>query len=152
MVEIVEGDLFKSDAKIICHQVNCQGVMGSGAAKQVREKYPEVYESYKTFCGTKSPKSKLLGEVYAVHITNNDKVICNLFAQENYGYDGKCYTSYEALQKCFDYVKQYSGGETIAMPYMMGCHRGGGDWNTVYKMIEDTFTDCNVILYKYNGV
>lgn len=27
-VVIKEGNVFDSDAKIICHQVNCQGVMG----------------------------------------------------------------------------------------------------------------------------
>ena len=32
---------------ILCHQVNCQGVMGAGLAKQIRSKYPEVYEQYK---------------------------------------------------------------------------------------------------------
>lgn len=39
-VVIKEGNVFDSDAKIICHQVNCQGVMGSGVAKEVRERYP----------------------------------------------------------------------------------------------------------------
>ena len=33
-VVIKEGNVFDSDAKIICHQVNCQGVMGSGVAKE----------------------------------------------------------------------------------------------------------------------
>ena len=40
----------ESGCNIICHQVNCQGVMGSGIAKQVREKYPNVYNSYKKAC------------------------------------------------------------------------------------------------------
>lgn len=32
---------------VVCHQVNCKGVMGAGLAKQIREKHPEVYEAYK---------------------------------------------------------------------------------------------------------
>ena len=32
---------------VICHQVNCQGVMGAGIAKQIRARWPEVYEDYK---------------------------------------------------------------------------------------------------------
>lgn len=47
-VVIKEGNVFDSDADIICHQVNCQGVMGSGVAKEVRERYPEVYYAYWT--------------------------------------------------------------------------------------------------------
>jgi hypothetical protein len=42
MVKIVKGDLLKSDCQYIAHGVNCQGVMNSGIAKQIRDKYPEV--------------------------------------------------------------------------------------------------------------
>ena len=41
------GDVFSSGAQVIVHQVNCMGVMGSGVARIVREKYPEVYLEYK---------------------------------------------------------------------------------------------------------
>ena len=47
MIKHIKRDIFKSGADLICHQVNCQGVMGSGIAKQVREKYPKVYKEYK---------------------------------------------------------------------------------------------------------
>ena len=35
----------------------------------------------------------------------------------------------------------------------MGCHRGGGDWNVVHKMIEEVFADydCEVLICEYNG-
>ena len=49
-IRFVTGDLFSTDAKYICHQVNCQGKMGSGVAKQVREKFPMVFENYKAAC------------------------------------------------------------------------------------------------------
>lgn len=42
MIKHIKGDIFQSSADVILHQVNCQGVMGSGVAKQVREKYPDV--------------------------------------------------------------------------------------------------------------
>ena len=45
-VQIIDGDLFQTHAKYICHQVNCQARMGSGVAKQVRAKYPEVYNAW----------------------------------------------------------------------------------------------------------
>ncbi len=45
--EIIEGNLFDTDAKFICHQVNCMGKMGSGVALQVRQRFPHVYEEYK---------------------------------------------------------------------------------------------------------
>ena len=44
MIKHIKGDIFKSNADAILHQVNCQGVMGSGIAKQVKENFPVVFE------------------------------------------------------------------------------------------------------------
>lgn len=79
------------------------------------------------------------------------QVIINLFAQDKYGYDGRCYTDYDALRKCLETVNKQFAGKRVAMPYLMACHRGGGDWSVVSKMIEDTLTDCDVTLYEYFG-
>lgn len=149
MVKHIKGDIFQSNADVILHQVNCQGVMGSGIAKQVREKYPVVYKTYKELCNQDTPKN-LLG--IAQPVKANDKtIIVNIFAQENFGYDGKCYTDYDALRKGFETVRDNNKDDSIAIPYLMGCHRGGGDWNKVYSMIEEIFADCDVTLYEYNG-
>lgn len=59
MIKHIKCDIFKSGADIICHQVNCQGVMGSGIAKQVREKYPVVYRDYKRMCDIYAPNALL---------------------------------------------------------------------------------------------
>ena len=46
-----------------------------------------------------------------------------------------------------------TNNKIIAIPYLMGCHRGGGDWNAVYKMIEEIFanSNCEVLICEYNG-
>lgn len=166
MIKHIKGNIFQSDADAILHQVNCQGVMGSGIAKQVREKFPTVFQYYKARCDEDKKtrehfglsKSTLLGlaqvcykEDYRVGAVKDTQVIVNLFAQDNYGYDGKCYTDYNALKKCLEFVNRQFAGKKVAIPYLMGCHRGGGDWSIVSKMIEEVFTDCDVILYEYNG-
>lgn len=157
MIKHIECDIFESGARYILHQVNCQGVMGSGVAKQVREKYPKVYDAYKRWCDT-MPHNALLGMVQFVKTKEEYNTsfhgILNLFAQDNFGYDGKCYTDYESLRKCLIYVRNcLVGHPTIAIPYLMSCHRGGGDWNVVYKMIEEVFgdSDCEVLICEYNG-
>lgn len=134
MVKIIDGNLFDTKACIIAHQVNCQQRMNSGVAKQIREFYPAAYRDYIY----RTPK---LGQAVIIDIYSNRK-IANLYGQDKYGYDGKQYTDYNALQKCFDYINDYASqyGYTIAMPYKIGCDRGGADWNVVYQMIEDTFT------------
>lgn len=154
-IRIVNGDIFQSGADVIVHQVNCQGVMGSGVAKQVREKYPNVFQKYRELCNRYKDahnESGLLGVAQIVQTDNGStKYIANLFAQNNFGYDGKCYTNYEALRKCLAYVAQQFRHSTIAIPYLMACHRGGGDWDMVSKMIEEEFEGCDVTFYKYTG-
>lgn len=155
MIKHIKCDIFESGADVILHQVNCQGVMGSGIAKQVKEKYPEVYKSYVALCHQYDPplsRSELLGLVQMVR--TESCIICNLFAQDMYGYDGKCYTNYDALKECFTAVSlnlQANNIKTVAIPYKIGCARGGGDWNVVYQMIEEIFDeDYNVLICEYD--
>jgi O-acetyl-ADP-ribose deacetylase (regulator of RNase III) len=156
MIKHIKCDIFKSGADVICHQVNCQGVMGSGIAKQVKEKYPWVYGTYRDFVfdkyGQKKNSIALLGRSLKVFI-NETTVIENLFGQDTYGRESKIYTDYSALETALRIVKLRSAGKTIAIPYLIGCARGGGDWNIVYKMIEDIFgdSDCDVLICEYNG-
>lgn len=151
MIQHIKCNIFESGADVILHQVNCQGVMGSGVAKQVKERYPNVFWGYKLVCDWCKDKSELLGIAEAYQ--TKDNIIVNLHAQENYGYDGKCYTDYDALKRCLIEVADHIATEhdTIAIPYLMGCHRGGGDWNKVYGMIEEVLGDYNVLICEYNG-
>jgi hypothetical protein len=76
--------------------------------------------------------------------------------QDNFGYNGGIYTNYDALQRCLDKVKafacfDYDIKPVIAFPYLMSCYRGGGDWNIVYKMIEDTFKDFDVEIWRFDN-
>ncbi|MEE1302742.1 MAG: macro domain-containing protein [Bacteroidales bacterium] len=149
-------DIFESGADIICHQVNCQGVMGSGVAKQVREKYPPVYRAYKEWCDKEEPE-ELLGKSQFVPLMNlwqqpkEDELlgIINIFGQLDYGY-GKCHTDYDALKHAFErinlFIHLFEYQPIIAFPYKFGCARGGGDWNVVRGMIEEAFQDCMVFI------
>ena len=156
MVKIIDGDLLKSGADIICHQVNCQGVMGSGVAKQIKEKYPKAYKEYKRLCDEYTDKANLLGMAQRVFCCDDDgTIICNLFAQENYGYNGKCFTDIKALRKCLEDVhfcynrlRQGLSGVRIAMPYKIGCVRGGANWEEVLAIIEEIFEDGEVELWR----
>lgn len=167
MIQIIEGNLFDSNAHIIAHQVNCQGVMGSGVAKQVKERFPYVYRHYKTYIDLHSGNA--LGEIQIIP-TNPDnydekgkiielpnaQYICNMFAQDCYGYDGKQYTDLCALRICFEQICELVTsddlnwrGSVIAMPWKIGCVRGGANWERdVFPMIEEILGNCNVELWK----
>lgn len=149
MVKICEGDLLSSGALFICHQVNCQGEMRSGVAKQIREKWPKVYEEYKKICDLVEDKSILLGIYTFCYMSSEDTVVINMFSQNRYGYDGKRYTNLRALKHCLCRVAaDVPKGARIAMPYKIGCGLGGADWNVVYKMIEKAFENSEVELWK----
>ena len=150
-VTIIDGDLFNTKAKYICHQVNCQGKMGSGVAAQIREKFPEAYEDYNKLCSMTKNKEVLLGEVQTVHCKTG-VVICNLFGQLNYGYNGKTFTSYDAFKNAIDWLNRYiPDGETVAMPFRIGCGLGGADWNRISKMIEQGLGATHTVeLWRWN--
>lgn len=137
MIYEVKGDIVKDKVyDIFCHQVNCQGVMGSGLAKQIRYAYPEVFNCYKNKC---TNDKNLLGTIQ--HVLTSDYRICiNMFAQDQYGRD-KQYTDYTAFKKCLDEIAQkimpLSTVDKIAFPYMIGCGLAGGDWVIVRGMLQD---------------
>lgn len=158
VIQIKNGDLMKSDAQMICHQVNCQGVMGSGVARQIRSKWPLVYKEYRIACETNEAErletKDLLGYCQFVGVKNdagNLAVVANMFAQDRYG-GGQKHTDDAAFAECLRRIAnaaRATGIRTIAMPYMIGCCRGGGDWNTIYNLIETALRDFDVTLFKY---
>lgn len=145
MVKIVSGNLLDATEDVICHQVNCQGVMGSGVAKAIREKWPEVYEAYSRYCDNHDWNSPLGSTQY---VDVNGQTIANMFAQNLYGYDGNRYTSYDAFYKCLEDIDTLPPWYSIAFPYKIGSDRGGASWDVIYAMICDVLGDRDVTIYK----
>lgn len=147
MVKEIKGNLLAADLDVVCHQVNCQGKMNSGIAKSIREKYPQVYKDYNMLCTITQPE-KLLGQVQPVIIDDGKLIVVNMFSQLNYGYDGRRYTSYDAIWSCFNRIHQYMPKDKkIGFPARIGCVRGGANWDIVKKMIEVIFADREVYIY-----
>lgn len=147
MITTIQHDLLTLDCDVIAHQVNCQGVMGAGLAKQIRTRYPNVYEKYCNAC-TRFPATDLLGKIQIITTPNKPK-IANLFAQQYYGRDRK-HTSYDALRMCFIKLRDYAltnNLTTIGLPYGIGCGLAGGDWKIVTRLIEDIFKPSKLTVY-----
>lgn len=147
-VKIIDGDLFNTNAKYICHQVNCRGKMGSGVAAQVRNRYPEVCIQYMELCGVHRQKWWLLGRTQFVPCPDG-KTIVNMFAQDRYGYDSEVYTNYEAFESCLEEIAAFVPKDAvIAMPYKIGCGLGGGNWDNILKLIMQVLSGHTVELWK----
>ena len=148
MAKIIVGNLLESDCEYICHQVNCQGRMGSGIAKQIRNKWEAVYDMYMNVA---SPSQ--LGHIQKVFVQDpkiNMRCIINMFAQEYYGYDGRRYTSYDAFWNCLSEIKAKTPkGSKIGFPWKIGCGLGGGNWGVIYQMIIEVLNnDYEVCFYQ----
>ena len=166
MIEYRNGDLLEQkDLNVIIHQCNCFCTMGSGLAKQIANKYPEVQSAdYQTIIGDKNK----LGN-YTFAKTSNDKIIINLYSQFYYGYKvNSCYTDYDALKigltkiiedltsdtikTQYDDLFNYHGMKeilNIGIPYRLGCDRGGGKWFIVENILKELFSnreDINLVI------
>ncbi|TYP69721.1 macro domain-containing protein [Paenibacillus methanolicus] len=147
-IQVKAGDLLQAAEHVIGHQVNCQGVMGSGVAKSIRAQFPEAYEAYLELC-SRTSNEELLGRCQMVQ-TPDGKHVANLFGQFNYGRQPKLYTDYDALRQALSQLKGYARerGLTVALPYQIGCGLANGDWSIVEAMINEIFEDYEVTLYR----
>lgn len=134
MLEFKIGNILDATENIICHQVNCQGVMGSGLAKQLRNRFPTLFSHYKNYVDT---HDKLLGDVDLADV-GTDKYVANLFGQNFYGTD-KVQTDYISLCHALEKTMMFAEHQkySVAIPYKLGCGLAGGDWAIVMNMISD---------------
>jgi O-acetyl-ADP-ribose deacetylase (regulator of RNase III) len=132
----IKGDITETELEYIAHGCNAQNVMGSGVAKALFTKWPEVKSYYHNYCNRVYVE---LGDVNNVGL--HDKTIFNCFTQEFYGYDNKRYVNYAAIVKCFSAILDYTSSEDkLAIP-KIGCGLANGDWNIVEQLINDTVGD-----------
>lgn len=144
MITIREGNILDCTEDIIVHQVNVQGVMGGGVARQLALQYPKLEKAYSEHSKClNNDYEKLKGNVF-FHEENN-KTICNMFSQKS-NFD----TDYNSMKKALMYIKAWASNNdlSIAIPYGIGCGIAKGDWNIVHKIIEKVFNDYDVTLYK----
>lgn len=123
----------------LVHQVNAQGVMASGIAKQIREKFPEHYRDYIECYNSAS--SLELGDLIETTIKdyseNNYKTLFGIVSQNQYGKDGKRYTNYAALFNGILGIALSGEYDMIIIPKYIGCGLGGGDYYVVESFLKD---------------
>ncbi len=131
----VKGNLLEADVDVIMHQVNCKGVMGAGVARQIRQKLlsEEEYQRYVTKCHA-FPATELLG-TYMEHATQGFRVI-DLFGEDQPTGKGLD-TDYDALYQALSKAVEANKNNSIAVPGYLGCGLGGGDWETVYRILQE---------------
>lgn len=156
--QYINGDIREAKSGYIIQGVNAQGKMGSGLAKSIMDKWPNVRQRY--IEKYKNQDNNLyLGSCQFVHVesySGKGLWVVNLVTQENFGYDGELYLSYSGLEVCLhNMVKIIQKGESQNTPNIIhvpkiGCGLAGGDWEEVKKIIKKTIpSDFEVIHWDY---
>lgn len=152
------GNILDATEPYIIHGCNAQGRMGSGVAKALMDRYPQVKVQYhRHFDGCMIGMETFLGTIHAVD-TDGPHTVFNAITQEFFGYDGRLYASYDAIEQCMNTLNKTmceigrALGETqyVAMP-LLGCGLAGGDWPVVSEIVERTSTYFQPVVYTLNG-
>ena len=137
MVKEFKGNLldFPEDINVIAHQANTLNVMGAGIALQIKDKWPEVYETDRDFSNQHMAK---LGLFSATKV--KEGIVVNLYGQNNI--NGGRNTDYEgiysAMNKLYELMSspENMGKYVVGFPHGMSCGLAGGDWRIIHTMIE----------------
>ena len=143
-----KSDLFTSEAPIIAHGCNTQGVMGAGVAAIVRKRYSEAYHRY---VQEHAINGLELGTVQFVQLydqpdSSATKYIANCMTQEFTG-THKRQVNYEAVYTCFEQLRDFAiehEFRDVSLP-CIGAGLAGGSWTIIEAMLRDVFfSSCGV--------
>ena len=163
MISYVDLDLTTTTRGIVVHGVNCQGRMGTGIAKAIRNRWPSVYKAYMSFCEKhQRNKAGMLGFVLYVNtdeglrLVGLEHYVANVFTQLYYGRDGAKYASPAAIEQGLSTV--VSMAEMRGLPVYMpkiGCNLGGLDWETevkpIVEKIGEEYPSVEIYVTDYKG-
>jgi len=149
MIEYRKGNLLEVTSGVIAHGVNCQGVMGSGVAKAIREKYPDVYYKYhKDVNSWKEGFGATFGQLGRVQFVPVNKllIVANCFTQDFYG-TLKRHVDYDAVAVCFNELNKWKDLYGQLNIPKIGAGLGGGDWNVIESIIKSEYK-ADVIVWE----
>lgn len=155
-IEIINQDILLAKEPFIAHQCKCTGVTGKGVAEAIFNKWPEANDYQRSTHGA-------FGSI-KIHKVEDHKWIINMFSQYNSGKgfsnvsrDQPKVRETKFIQCLGDVIKKvpeiFKGD--IAIPYLIGCNLGGGDWNNYLRYLENANSDLvhnhgiRLVLYKY---
>lgn len=149
-----QADLLESRCEYIAHGCNAQGVMGSGIAKAIRDRWPECYSTYRKHYEKQGLK---LGEVVWFfnegrvigdnpYLYDRERYVANCITQEYYGRDGGHYVDYAAVLNALRTVAERAKGDNcfeVGIP-AIGMGLAGGSPSILIPRIRKLGEDMGV--------
>lgn len=142
MIKYIEGDIFSSPAQVIVNTVNTVGVMGKGIALEFKNRYPNMFETYKKVC----EKHQLsVGKLMLVY--EPDHWILLFPTKQNWRYPSKLeYIESGLIKFTQTYVEKNIS--SIAFP-KLGCGNGELEWEQVKVLMEKYLKPLPIDIYIY---
>lgn len=145
MIEYIIGDIFDSPAQVIVNTVNTVGVMGKGLALTFKQRYPDMFEAYRTACEKHQLTTGKLMLWYAP-----DHWLLLFPTKENWRNPSKL----EYIEKgLYKFVNTYTDKNitSVAFP-RLGCGNGELNWDDVRPLMEKYLKPLPIDVYIYLGV
>lgn len=142
MLSYLRGDLLSSPAQVQVNTVNVVGVMGKGIALQFKNKYPEMFKSYRQVC------EKHLLDVGNLYLWKSSKKWILMFPTKKHWKNPSKVEYIECGLKKFVDNYERLGIESIAFP-KLGCGNGNLDWNIVKPIMEKYLKPLPINVYIY---
>lgn len=161
LLNLAEQDQFD----IIVHGCNCFNTMGSGIAKQIKDRYPKAYTVDQLTTRGDVDKLGKITEAYVngesvqqiaphvrgLHLKPFGFTVINAYTQYKYGSpEGDC--DYAAIRSAFTQIKLLHDMNTQAPPRIgipqIGAGLAGGNWNAIESIIDSLgFSDLTCVVF-----
>ena len=140
-IELKQGDLFTSDAAILCHGVNCMGYMKKGIAVEFSNRFPEMYKTYRQMCdaGKLEP-----GMVWMYKPPNENYHVANIASQLKPGPNARYEWAITGIDRVVKFAERYEI-DRIALP-RIGTGIGGLKWADMYYRLVDQFEESPIVI------
>jgi O-acetyl-ADP-ribose deacetylase (regulator of RNase III) len=170
-IEYKTADILAAPERIVVQGCNAKGVMGKGLAKQIRDRHPVVFETYRREYETRGlPLGSIVWVADGPH-----RVFANAITQDDYRRDPRepaIHADYVAIAQVVDYldaiamlslketfhadifettgVRFDEPVERIALP-LIGAGLAGGSWKMISSIIETRSKNFTPVVYLLDG-
>lgn len=137
MLKRIKGDLLalaeRGKFDMIVHGCNCKNTMGSGIAKQIKDKYPEAYRADTKYSENVLSYEKL-GNFSRARVGSFS--IINAYTQHEYLPRGQDHFEYASFAVILQKLAHYWGNYDFGFPYI-GMGLAGGDPDRIISILEE---------------
>ena len=144
MIKTIKADLFTINADAYAHGCNVQGVMGSGIAREFKDRYPAMFKEYRSYCQSGTFH---VGDIH-FYRDNAQPRPAIIYLATQFDVDTGADLTYvrETFLKIRENYQTW-GIKSLAMP-MVATGRGKLNWNQVLPVLKEVFehSDLEVIV------